>query len=234
MEAWRFVPRVLGHSDYGFFWQLRVGAWLFMLGTMLWFWRRSWSGLPSWLLLIASLGTALFISATGHAGEDGIWSIPNMINWLHSVSTSLWGGMVILYAGIVLPALREGASPEQTSIVSTRLSTFAAGALVLVVLSGVFNSWRQLNGIDDLWSTEYGRILLIKLGLVAVMTAIGALNRFHLVPQMERWQDKILIDWEALSYRFLQVLRLDSIVFITILIAAVVLSMQSPPAHGQG
>jgi len=230
-EAWRFIPRVFGHSDYGFFWQLRVGVWLLMLATMLWFWRKRWSALPAWVLLIASLTTALLISVTGHAGEDGVWSLANLMNWLHIVSTSAWGGAVMLYAIVVLPALRDAASPEQTSVVSSRLSTLATGALVLVLLSGLFNSYRQLNDIGDLWSTEYGEVLLIKLVFVAVMMLIGALNRFHLVPQMKEWRHKQDIAWAVLPYRFLRLLRFDSVVYIAVLIAAVVLSTQLPPSH---
>lgn len=231
LQAWSFIPRVLTHSDYGHFWLLRATLWGLMAALSVWIWRRGWHTLPSGLLLLAAVATAFLISATGHGGEDGLWSVANLMNWLHLISTSVWGGAVILYAFTVLPALRGGDLP-QVAAVGTRLSTVATAALVIVLFSGLFNSWHQLGRLADLWSTAYGRVLLFKLALVAVMMAIGALNRFRLVPQLAACRGETSQECSALSARFLQVLRIDSAVFISVLVSALVLGMQSPPAHG--
>lgn len=233
-ESWGFVPRVLSDSDYGFFWLLRAGAWLFMIAIMVWIWRRDWLTLPAGLLLFAAFMTALLISVTGHAGEDGLWSISNVMNWLHIISTSVWGGTVILYALLVLSTLRGSDNPRQTADVAVRLSTLAGAMLALVLITGIFNSWRQLGALADLWSTTYGAILLIKLALVAVMMTIGAFNRFRLVPQLEIHQSEKNNSWSAVSSRFLYVLRVDSTVFMLVLVAAVILGMQEPPSHDSG
>jgi len=127
----------------------------------------------------------------------------------------------------VLPELRRQGWPAQTAAVATRLSTLATSALALVVLSGVYNSWRQLGKLSDLWTTEYGWLLLLKLGLVALMMIIGALNRFRMVPRIAAVHG----DVARVSQPFLQILHLDSVIFTTVLVVAVVLGMQMPPAH---
>ena len=225
-EAWGFVPRVLGHSDYGYFWLWRAGVWGLMLAAALWLWR-GWRALPSLLLFVAALATLSLISVTGHAGEDGLLTLPNLINWLHLVGITLWGGPVILYALLVLPELRRQGWPAQTATVATRLSTLATGALALVLLSGVYNSWRQLGRLSDLWTTDYGWLLLLKLGLVALMMIVGALNRFRMVPRIAAVHG----DAASASHSFLKILLFDSVVFISVLVVAVILGMQMPPSH---
>ena len=231
--AWPFIPRVLTHSDYGFFWLVRVAVWLLMFATAVWIQRRGWLKLPVLVLLLSVLTTMLTLSVTGHAGEDGLWAVPNLVNWLHIITTSLWGGAVILYAFIVLPVLRPGtAMTPQLADVSKRLSMLATAALILVLSTGVYNSWRQLGELSDLWQTKYGVILLGKLALVAVMMGVGAMNRFVLVPRLEAWRDRSDRDNNKAATLFLKVLRLDSLVFTAVIVLALVLGMQSPPSHG--
>ena len=58
------------------------------------------------------------------------------------------------------------------------------------------------------------------------MMALGAFNRFRLVPQVE-------VGEAGARERFLHVLRFDSLLFLAILVIAVVLGMQMPPAHAE-
>lgn len=230
-ETWNFIPKVLMRSDYGFYWRWRVGVWVVMLLAALWILIRGWSFLSVWLLLIASLVTTLLTSVTGHAGEDGLLTVANMVNWLHLVSISLWGGAVIVYAVVVMPEIRKQGDSGQAATAIGRLSTLATMALGVVLLSGIFNSWRQLNELSELWTTSYGWVLMTKLVLVAIMMLIGALNRFHWVPKLLAWQRDRGESWGAPAHHLLQVLRLDSALFIAILMAAVVLGFQPPPSH---
>ena len=231
--AWSYIPRVLTHSDYGFYWLIRMGLWALMLATAVWVWRRGWLILPMAVLSLAVLVTMLTLSVTGHAGEDGLWAGPNLVNWLHIISTSLWGGAVILYALIILPALHNGTTgSSQLGDISARLSTLATAALVLVLLTGIYNSWRQLGELSALWQTKYGLILLGKLALVTIMMSVGAMNRFVLVPRLTAWRDDMDRDHAAVAAAFLKVLRFDSLVFTAVILFALVLAMQSPPSHG--
>lgn len=229
LEAWDFIPRVLFHSDYGTYWQGRMFALCVMVAVGLWIWRKRWSVMSAAILFAAALVIALFQSVASHAGEEGLWSVSNIVNWLHLVSTSLWGGTVVLYALLVLPTLRNTAASDQVLNSAERLSTLATIALLIVLLSGFYNTWHQLYALSDLWLTDYGIALVIKLGLVSIMLMIGALNRFRFVPHLVTWQRENSYQWGKPYDRFLNVLRIDSLVFISVMVAALVLAVQQPP-----
>jgi len=230
-ETWPYIFRVLDHSDYGHFWQWRIDLWWLLVLVALWIYATDWSNRAAMLMLIVVLITFLFESATSHAGENGLWSLANLVNTVHLASMAIWGGAVIVYALFVLPELLRKRDVRRIRTTVLRLSSLATVALVLVILSGLFNTWRQLEQPSDLWTSEYGRILLIKLGLVAIMMTIGALNRFRWVPRVVEHADAPGNAGTAALQRFQQVLRIDSLVFVLIIIAASVLGTTSPPGH---
>jgi len=231
LQAGGFIPGVLGHSDYGCYWQWRAGSWLCRALLSVWIHCRGWKTLPTLLILAAMVSTLPLLSVTSHAGDDGLVSPANVMNGLHLLGISLWGGAVMLYALMVLPEQRNNRRSSNQALTATRLSTLATVALAVVIISGIYNTWQQLNTLADLWLTAYGRVLVLKLALVMMMMAIGALNRFYWVPDVVAWYRQGGQHWGAASERLLQVLRFDSVVFITILVVAVILGTQSPPGH---
>jgi len=230
-ETWPYIFRVLDHSNYGYFWQWRIDMWWLILILALWVFVTDWSKRAALFIFLTAVMMALFESVTSHAGEDGLWSAANLINTVHLISTLVWGGAVIVYALLVVPDLRRRNEGRQTSMAVLRLSSLATVALALVLLSGLFNTWRQLEQVSDLWSTEYGQALLIKLCLVAVMMGIGAMNRFRWVPQLVDCTTRTGNKDQASAQLFQRILRIDSLVFILILIAASILGTISPPGH---
>ncbi len=55
-----------------------------------------------------------------------------------------------------------------------RFSSVAFGCVVALVVAGVVQAWRILpGGLSDLTSTDYGRILLVKVAFVAGLVALG-------------------------------------------------------------
>jgi copper resistance protein D len=58
-----------------------------------------------------------------------------------------------------------------------RFSTFAVVAVPALIVVGVWLAWILANGFPGLTGTPYGRLLLVKLGVVLIALALGALNR---------------------------------------------------------
>lgn len=230
-ETGPYIFRVLEHSDYGKFWQWRIGLWSILLLVSVWIYARDWSNWTATIILFAVVTTFLFESVTSHAGENGLWTLANLVNTVHLVSTAIWGGAVIIYALLVLPELLRNRDAGRTSVAVLRLSSLATMALLFVILSGVFNTWRQLEHPADLWTSNYGRVLLLKLGLVAIMMAIGAMNRFRWVPRVVDHADTSSNNDTTPLQHFQKILRIDSLVFLLILIAASYLGTMSPPGH---
>jgi copper transport protein len=53
------------------------------------------------------------------------------------------------------------------------------------VASGFWLAVVQLRGIDALWTTDYGKVLVCKLVAVALLLGLAAVNRHRLVPKLQ-------------------------------------------------
>jgi copper transport protein len=65
----------------------------------------------------------------------------------------------------------------------SRIIPFAVAALIA---SGLLLAVVQLERLDALWTTSYGRVLAFKLVLVALLLAIALWNRMYLTPRIEQ------------------------------------------------
>ena len=57
-------------------------------------------------------------------------------------------------------------------------------AVTTILASGLVNSWFLVSPLTNLIETEYGRLLLIKVGLFAVMVGLAGVNRFFILPTL--------------------------------------------------
>lgn len=135
------------------------------------------------VVLLATLAIALSLSLTGHAADWGDVTLAVGVDWAHAVAASAWVGGLIALA---LVAGRRGTtwSRESLATVASRFSRLAGLSLLAVVVTGGYNAWAQLGAFSRLWTTNYGRVLLVKLLLVAVLMWLGAINRYALLPRL--------------------------------------------------
>ncbi len=231
-EAFGFVPRVLTGSAYGESWLLRSAALIVI--AALWWWRRRppLAGMRG-LAAAGALLIAFAISSSGHAAEDGSLTPLNFINTLHIVAGCVWGGTVVVYALTVLPQLRRRHAAAEIAETAVRLSTLAGAALAVVLATGLWHAWVQIETLRGLFATEYGWILLLKLSFVAIMMGIGALNRFFVVPSIEAWAQPPRLSEHADGppQLFLTRLRIDVAIFAAILACAATLGNTTPARH---
>jgi copper transport protein len=124
------------------------------------------------LLPAAALtGVGLLASAavSGHAGVSGPFDVASDV--LHLAAVSCWLGGLALLACCVLP--REAGAGE----VVARFSPLAFGCVVAIVVTGTFQSWREVGSAGALTGTTYGHLLLAKVAGFAVLVALGAVGR---------------------------------------------------------
>lgn len=114
-------------------------------------------------------------SIAGHALDRGRSPIEVVADVVHVAAASVWlGGLVAL--GL---ALRSGGH----ALLLRRFSNIAVVSVALLGVSGVVRALSELNAVSQLWTTGYGRALLVKTGLLAVLVSIGWVNRYRLVPR---------------------------------------------------
>jgi putative copper export protein len=82
---------------------------------------------------------------------------------------------------------RAHASLGSGQLVAALVRAFHPMALTcaaIVVLTGLAAAWLRLPAFSDLWTSPYGRVLLIKLCLVALVIVMGALNWRRVLPTL--------------------------------------------------
>ena len=106
-------------------------------------------------------------------------------NVLHVVAAGAWiGGLAVLL--IALPGATRRLAPADRSRALAaglrRFSTLALVAVAALLAGGIVQSVLELSAVRDLVETAYGRAILVKSALVAVLLGCGALNRRRTIP----------------------------------------------------
>ena len=121
-----------------------------------------------------------------------------------------------------------------------RFSRLAGICLLVVAASGSYNAWIELGAVSALWSTDYGRILALKLVVVLVLVAIGAENRFWIVPALlpggrVRWFNGVRSQIGAASIApelgFWQLVTREAALALIVFACTAVLVHVTPPRH---
>ncbi|MEU9920783.1 copper resistance protein CopC [Streptomyces griseoluteus] len=134
--------------------------------------RRRPVSRPAALTAGATLAVALALtwSAAEHASAGIQVPLAIASTTLHLLATASWlGGLAAL-----LLTLRASAVPPQ---VVTRFSRLALTSVIVLVVTGVYQSWRGLGTWQALTDTTYGRVLLAKLVAVGVLLGAAAWSR---------------------------------------------------------
>jgi copper transport protein len=127
---------------------------------------------PPWVLLLAAATSAALMATWALAGHAATGSAPPLsiaANLLHLMALSTWLGGLTLVAVSLHPASRAA----ELASVLPRFSRLAFACVALIVLTGTYLAWREVGSFVALWSTEYGRLLLVKLIGVLALIALG-------------------------------------------------------------
>lgn len=137
------------------------------------------------LVLGAALAVGLALTWAGaeHASAGIQVPLAMTSSVLHLLAMAVWlGGLVAL-----LTLLPRASVPSR---VVTRFSRLAGISVTVLVVTGVYQSWRGLGSVAALTDTTYGRVLLAKLAAVAVLLAAGAWSRATVTRQMTVAREK--------------------------------------------
>ncbi|GGT46926.1 transport integral membrane protein [Streptomyces kurssanovii] len=120
---------------------------------------------------VVAAGIAATWALSEHA-STGIQSAVAMpVDVLHLLAVAVWlGGLATLLA-----ALYRSAAVERRAV--RRFSTVAFTSVVVLAATGLYQLWRQVGSWSALTGTTYGRLLLLKVGLVAVMVGVAWISR---------------------------------------------------------
>lgn len=125
------------------------------------------------------------VSLAGHASSGAGAGLAVGVDVLHLGAASAWvGGLAMLGRAVLSRSAGTGQAEAghwqhhaPYVAVVARFSRLAAWCVAVVVATGLYQSWRQVGTLDALTSTTYGRLLGLKVALVAGVVAVGWVSR---------------------------------------------------------
>ncbi len=177
-----FDPSLFGDvvdTRYGHVALFRLGLLACAL-PLLWivFGRRGTAtrSLPPWWIVpstLVAIGLSLTPGLAGHASTGIQTDVAIPTDALHVLAMSVWlGGLAVLVV-----ALLPRHDTEELRTVLPRWSTTALGCVVVLVVTGIYQAWRQVGSIAALRDTDSGRLLIAKVLVFAVLVVVAAFAR---------------------------------------------------------
>jgi putative copper export protein/methionine-rich copper-binding protein CopC len=145
--------------------------------------RAGWA-----VAIVSALVAAVTPALSGHAvGSPGLAWLAVPADALHVLAAGGWVGGLLALVVIGLPATLRLEPGRRGSAAAALVQGFSPVALVLagiLMVTGVFAAWIHLGDVTALWTSAYGRTLLLKLGIFAGVFLVGAYNFLRVRPAL--------------------------------------------------
>lgn len=173
--------------------------------------------------ILVGIGAALLVVSrviTGHPAsqEPMLLLIPSMA--IHVATAGFWFASL----WVLLRLLRKGPLADAPQILE-RFAKAALWSVSALLAVGALMAAIHIKSIDGLLNTEYGNILLWKLGGVAGLLVFALVNKFWLTPQLVDQYD---------PGKLKNSIRLEAVVMLVIIVISTVLAATPPNAVGEG
>jgi len=134
--------------------------------------------------VIGVVAGAFSFATDGHTVSRGDVILNASLDVVHVFAAGVWVGGVV---ALVILAVRRRGGLEDGPLAPTivRFSTVATLAIVSVAVAGTGMSVLIVDSVSDYWTTDWGRLLLVKLALVGGAGGLGGYNHFVVVPELE-------------------------------------------------
>jgi copper transport protein len=219
VDRWSVIESVM-ETRFGQVWLARAVIAVLLAGLVLAARRRR----GDWALdaaLLACVALVISPAAAGHANTSG--ALAFVMDVIHVQAVSVWiGGLAFLL--LALHAARADRWKLAESAVP-RFSTIAVLSVGALLVGGVVNGYLQIRTWNGLLETTYGRLVLVKAGLLLPILALGAYNNRRAVPRLRTGRASV-----PERRRFLQTTAAELGLVVAVLAVTAVL-VAEPPAH---
>lgn len=179
------IAALLTGTTWGFGWLVQLFALAVAFTGLLLHRRRP---APGWALaLLGAVGLGFTPALSGHAASVADATAAAVLaDGLHVLGAGGWLGSLFATVAVGLPvALRL--PDRRGEAVAGLINAFSPTALAfasVVVATGLFSAWLHVGSFGALWTSGYGRTLLLKLGVLTVVFATGAYNWLRVKPRL--------------------------------------------------
>jgi copper resistance protein D len=97
-----------------------------------------------------------------------------IITWIHLTSAAIWVGGSLFIGAVLAPILKTMSFSLEERLqmmirIGRRFNKIAIPSLIILIGSGIYNSYSFFNNFELLFSTGYGNLLTIKIILVIAL-----------------------------------------------------------------
>lgn len=173
---------VLEETPPGQVWIVR-GIVAVMLGVVLCFPRGGWRWGAGGALAAVLAGSLAWLGHAG-AGEDGRRSLMLVADVAHLLAAGVWPAGLLPFA-LLVRRLVKGGAPAAAYAGVRRFSAIILATVGVLAASGLVNAFFLVGSFRALVSTDYGRLLMVKVVLFGIAAAFGAWNLLVHKPRLE-------------------------------------------------
>lgn len=153
----------------------------------------------------------------GHTVTEGNRWLTGLASAMHVLAAGIWVGGVAALALIIRRRWRRD-EPTHALVMVVRYSVVATIALAVVAIAGLYLAVAILDSPSELWTTEWGRIFVLKFVVVAVAAGFGAHNHHVIVPALELSEERPDVVRRLRSTLAKEVVALTGVTVITALL----------------
>lgn len=203
---------------------------LALLWLLLTFAPASSAALSVALRAAAAVGLLATFPLTGHAASGDGRIIAIAAHTVHMAAAVIWiGGLAGLFAAVRRSRSGEDSEGSAVQAMIRKFSAIALPTLVLVALAGAALTIIRLDSWQQLYQSAYGRLILIKLALVAAVAVFGYYHRRVLIPRADAAAAEGGETLAGAHRRFGFAVRGEISLAALLLVFAVLLSQTPPP-----
>jgi copper transport protein len=136
------------------------------------------------LALAAALALLPLPTLSGHALDPGRSRLDLVVDVAHVTAAAVWVGGLLSLAVLVPRAAASLSEPRRAGVLralARRFSTLALAAVALLLGTGIWRAVVELSAFSQLWTTGYGRAILVKSTLLLVILSLAIRNCYLLL-----------------------------------------------------
>ena len=148
-----------------------------------------------------------------------------LLSWIHITSAAIWVGGSLFIGAVFAPILKKMSMSVEERLqlmikVGRRFNKIAVPALIILIITGMYQAHLVLQDSDILYDTSYGNVLIIKMVLVAALIGTYAV---HVRVIRKNVEDQIMTN--QIPEAQLQKLRKKIIILgeITVILSVIIL-----------
>lgn len=180
------------------------------------------NALRSFAFLVILLGVAPALGGHAIASQAPWVRVP--ADMLHLLAASIWFGGIVQLQGVASASYSRHPAVYPAA---RRFARLAFLSVITLVVTGVVAAWLEI-GLDagDLFSSTYGQLVLLKVGLLGLTIPLAKANQERHLPELETMTRKASANLRR--YVAFEVMLVLAVIAVTSLLV-----YQTPPRHAR-